>query len=97
MDNINQKATKRAHRWFKEKKGFFLPSVTFDIIFLKARIAILHPKGFEILDLTEYVHSLPMAASLTVAVASKLPLFQNLMRIILASPVLINHGIPVVQ
>jgi hypothetical protein len=34
---------------------FFLPSESFDLVFLKAKIAILCAKGFEIMDLTEYV------------------------------------------
>lgn len=36
-------------------QDFFLPSEAFDLIFLKAKIAILCTKGFEIMDLTEYV------------------------------------------
>lgn len=32
-----------------------MPSESFDLIFLKARIVILCTKGFEIMDLTEYV------------------------------------------
>jgi hypothetical protein len=44
---------------------FFLPSESFDLVFLKAKIAILCTKGFEIMDLTEYValpphHSIPL-------------------------------------
>lgn len=34
---------------------FFLPSESFDLIFLKAKIAVLCTKGFEIMDLTECV------------------------------------------
>jgi hypothetical protein len=34
-------------------QDFFLPSESFDLIFLKAKIAILCTKGFEIMDLTE--------------------------------------------
>lgn len=37
---------------------FFLPSESFDLVFLKAKIAILCTKGFEIMDLTEYVNLL---------------------------------------
>ncbi|EIN06223.1 Dbl domain-containing protein [Punctularia strigosozonata HHB-11173 SS5] len=33
---------------------FFLPSESFDLIFLKAKIAILCTKGFEIMDLTDF-------------------------------------------
>lgn len=36
-------------------QDFFLPSESFDLIFLKAKIAILCTKGFEIMDLAEYV------------------------------------------
>lgn len=35
------------------RQDFFLPSESFDLIFLKAQIAILCTKGFEIMDLTE--------------------------------------------
>ena len=34
-------------------QDFFLPSESYDLIFLKAKIAILCSKGFEIMDLTE--------------------------------------------
>ncbi|KAJ7809831.1 CNH domain-containing protein [Mycena leptocephala] len=63
----NRKATERAHRfsvrqtkshWFKKHKHFVLPSVSFDIIFLKATIAIVYPKGFEILDLARLTGTL---------------------------------------
>ena len=37
------------------KQDFFLPSESYDLIFLKARIAILCTKGFEIMDLSELV------------------------------------------
>ena len=36
------------------EQDFFLPSESYDLIFLKAKIAILCTKGFEIMDLTEY-------------------------------------------
>lgn len=39
--------------WFRNYRDFSIPSETFDIVFLKARLAILCPKGFEILDLNE--------------------------------------------
>lgn len=39
-------------------QDFFLPSESYDLIFLKAKIAILCSKGFEIMDLTEYVVSM---------------------------------------
>lgn len=35
-----------------------MPSESFDLVFLKAKIAILCTKGFEIMDLTEYVNPL---------------------------------------
>ncbi|KAJ4489046.1 CNH domain-containing protein [Lentinula lateritia] len=41
--------------WFKIYRDFFLPSESYDVIFLKARIAILCSKGFEIMDLNEHV------------------------------------------
>ena len=37
------------------RQDFFLPSESYDLIFLKARIAILCTKGFEIMDLSESV------------------------------------------
>ncbi|KAG6830360.1 hypothetical protein H0H87_008366 [Tephrocybe sp. NHM501043] len=37
--------------WFKNYKEFFLSSDTYDLVFLKARIAILSKNGFEIMDL----------------------------------------------
>jgi hypothetical protein len=37
------------------QQDFFLPSESYDLIFLKARIAILCTKGFEIMDLSESV------------------------------------------
>ncbi|KAF8329377.1 Dbl-like domain-containing protein [Cantharellus anzutake] len=39
--------------WFRVYKEFFLPSDSFDLIFLKAKIAILCTKGFEIMDLAD--------------------------------------------
>lgn len=42
--------------WFRNYRDFFIPSEAFDLIFLKAKIAVLCAKGFEIMDLTEYVH-----------------------------------------
>jgi hypothetical protein len=41
--------------WFRIYRDFFLPSESFDLIFLKARVAILCAKGFEIMDLNKYV------------------------------------------
>ena len=41
--------------WFRIYRDFFLPSDSFDVIFLKARIAIFCAKGFEIMNLHEYV------------------------------------------
>lgn len=40
--------------WFRIYRDFFLPSESFDVIFLKARIAILCAKGFEIMDLNDF-------------------------------------------
>ncbi|KAF8990664.1 Dbl-like domain-containing protein [Cyathus striatus] len=40
--------------WFRIYRDFFLPSESFDLIFLKARIAILCAKGFEIMDLNDF-------------------------------------------
>jgi hypothetical protein len=40
--------------WFRIYRDFFLPSESFDLIFLKARIAILCAKGFEIMDLQNF-------------------------------------------
>ncbi|KAF9269276.1 Dbl domain-containing protein [Marasmius fiardii PR-910] len=39
--------------WFRPFREFFLPSESYDLIFLKARIAILCSKGFEIMDLSD--------------------------------------------
>ncbi|KAH9009063.1 CNH domain-containing protein [Lactarius hengduanensis] len=39
--------------YMKKKGDFFLPSESYDLIFLKARIAILCTKGFEIMDLSD--------------------------------------------
>lgn len=41
--------------WFRTYREFILPSETYDLVFLKAKVAILTPKGFEIMDLNEYV------------------------------------------
>ncbi|KAJ7594214.1 CNH domain-containing protein [Mycena floridula] len=40
--------------WFRIFRDFFLPSESFDLIFLKAKIAILCTKGFEIMDLNDF-------------------------------------------
>ncbi|EJD48095.1 Dbl-like domain-containing protein [Auricularia subglabra TFB-10046 SS5] len=41
--------------WFRiYRQDFFLPSEAYDLIFLKARIAILCQKGFEIMDLSDF-------------------------------------------
>ncbi|KAI0292306.1 Dbl-like domain-containing protein [Russula brevipes] len=40
--------------WFRIYRDFFLPSESYDLIFLKARIAILCTKGFEIMDLSDF-------------------------------------------
>ncbi|KAI0035294.1 Dbl-like domain-containing protein [Vararia minispora EC-137] len=66
VDKINEKAKQpislgsrlgfRAARsdWFRVYKDFFLPSESYDLIFLKARIAVLCTKGFEIMDLNDF-------------------------------------------
>ncbi|KAK2462748.1 hypothetical protein APHAL10511_005266 [Amanita phalloides] len=40
--------------WFRIYRDFFLPSEAFDLVFLKARVAILCAKGFEIMDLHNF-------------------------------------------
>ncbi|KAE9397961.1 hypothetical protein BT96DRAFT_940494 [Gymnopus androsaceus JB14] len=40
--------------WFKIYRDFFLPSESYDLIFLKATIAILCSKGFEIMNLNDF-------------------------------------------
>ncbi|KAG6841126.1 hypothetical protein C0991_001695 [Blastosporella zonata] len=40
--------------WFRVYRDFFLPTESFDIIFLKARIVVLCAKGFEIMDLNDF-------------------------------------------
>ncbi|PFH46667.1 hypothetical protein AMATHDRAFT_69289 [Amanita thiersii Skay4041] len=40
--------------WFRIYRDFFLPSEAFDLIFLKAKVAILCAKGFEIMDLNNF-------------------------------------------
>ena len=40
---------------FSTSKEFFLPSEAYDVIYLKAKLVILCSKGFEIMDLGEYV------------------------------------------
>ncbi|KAF9565910.1 Dbl-like domain-containing protein [Agrocybe pediades] len=40
--------------WFRIYRDFFLPSDSFDVIFLKARIAIFCAKGFEIMNLHDF-------------------------------------------
>ncbi|KAG2345927.1 Dbl homology domain-containing protein [Suillus weaverae] len=40
--------------WFRLYREFFLPSESFNLVFLKAKIAILCTKGFEIMDLTDF-------------------------------------------
>jgi len=39
--------------WFRVYRDFFLPSDSFDVVFLKARIAIFCAKGFEVMNLHE--------------------------------------------
>ncbi|KAF9785479.1 CNH domain-containing protein [Thelephora terrestris] len=40
--------------WFRVYPDFFLPSDSYDLLFLKARIVILCSKGFEIMDLSDF-------------------------------------------
>jgi len=40
--------------WFRVYRDFFLPSDSYDLLFLKARIVILCSKGFEIMDLSDF-------------------------------------------
>ncbi|THH28375.1 hypothetical protein EUX98_g5825 [Antrodiella citrinella] len=40
--------------WFRVYRDFFLPSESYDLIFLKAKIVILCTKGFEIMDLIDF-------------------------------------------
>ncbi|KIJ55471.1 hypothetical protein M422DRAFT_151724 [Sphaerobolus stellatus SS14] len=40
--------------WFRPYREFFLPSESFDLIFLKAKIAVLCPRGFEIMDINDF-------------------------------------------
>ncbi|CCO29888.1 Rho1 guanine nucleotide exchange factor 1 [Rhizoctonia solani AG-1 IB] len=44
--------------WFRIYRDFFLPSEAFDLVFLKAKVAILCTKGFEIMDLAEVLRFL---------------------------------------
>ncbi|KAG6909360.1 hypothetical protein DXG01_000799 [Tephrocybe rancida] len=41
--------------WFRVCRDFFLPTESFDLVFLQARIVVLCAKGFEILDLDDFV------------------------------------------
>ncbi|KAL0953934.1 hypothetical protein HGRIS_005098 [Hohenbuehelia grisea] len=65
IDKINEKTKTTAgfgskffrspkSEWFRIYRDFFLPSESFDLIFLKAKIAVLCTKGFEIMDLTDF-------------------------------------------
>ncbi|CDO69978.1 hypothetical protein BN946_scf184836.g52 [Trametes cinnabarina] len=38
----------------KVSKDFFLPSDTYDLLFLKTKVCILCPRGFEIMDLSDF-------------------------------------------
>ncbi|EDR14514.1 uncharacterized protein LACBIDRAFT_305175 [Laccaria bicolor S238N-H82] len=40
--------------WFRSYREFVLSSESYDLIFLKAKIAVLCTKGFEIMDLTDF-------------------------------------------
>jgi hypothetical protein len=72
VDRINERAREptgrfglfRSHRleWFKAYKEFTLAQESYDLIFLKAKIAVLCTKGFEIMDFNKWV-SLMMGLS----------------------------------
>ncbi|KIY68054.1 Dbl-like domain-containing protein [Cylindrobasidium torrendii FP15055 ss-10] len=36
--------------WFREYRDFLIPSESFDLVFLRSKVVILHAKGFEIMD-----------------------------------------------
>ncbi|KAK7031608.1 CNH domain-containing protein [Favolaschia claudopus] len=40
--------------WFRSYRDFYLPSESYDVMFLKARIGIMCAKGFEIMDLLDF-------------------------------------------
>ncbi|EAU90407.2 signal transducer [Coprinopsis cinerea okayama7 len=40
--------------WFRTYRDFILPGESYDMIFLKAKVAVLCAKGFEIVDLTDF-------------------------------------------
>lgn len=42
--------------WFRNYRDFSITGDAIDLIFLKAKIAVLWTKGFEIMDLLEYVN-----------------------------------------
>ncbi|KAF9779311.1 CNH domain-containing protein [Thelephora terrestris] len=52
--SIGSRFSLRSQRseWFRVYRDFFLPSDSYDLLFLKTRIVILCSKGFEIMDLT---------------------------------------------
>jgi RHO1 GDP-GTP exchange protein 1/2 len=64
IDKINERPKEptgrfglfRSHKseWFKHFKEFTLPTESYDLIFMKAKIAILCTKGFEIMDIHKY-------------------------------------------
>jgi len=64
VDKINEKAKEptgmfsrfRSSKleWFKPYKEFYLPYESHDLIFLKAKIAVLCTKGFEIMDFSNF-------------------------------------------
>ena len=41
--------------WFRLYKDFFIPTEALNVHFLKHKLAVVCAKGFEIMDLTEYV------------------------------------------
>lgn len=47
----------KTSEWFRPYKMFYLPAEVYGVHFLKHKMAIVCSKGFEIMDLTEYVPS----------------------------------------
>jgi len=75
-------------------QDFFLPSESYDLVFLKARIAILCTKGFEIMDLSELVTTLcPVYCWMAevLSTASRVSRFRNATIHVTRSP--LNGGV----
>lgn len=52
--------------WFRSYKDFFVPGEAYDIFFLRNKIAIMCGKGFEIMDLIEYVSPVTVDKSILI-------------------------------